>query len=125
LRCLLFDRSFVTDSHGQSGHSGETAQMFFALATGGSDLSSLYEPPEERPCRGAYGKRRRNSERKVPLKAMGCLIQEFFARFAALLRGMPHSSYAILYRIGNRACRARSLVSRFGDVVSRSLHYSL
>jgi hypothetical protein len=61
----------------------------------------------------------------MPLEAMGCLIQEFFPRIATLLRGMPHGSYAILYRIGNRACCARSLVSRFGDVVSRSLHYSL
>jgi hypothetical protein len=61
----------------------------------------------------------------VPLKTMSCLIQEFFARIAALLRGMPHGSYANLYRIGNGACCTRSLVSRFGDVVSRSLHYSL
>jgi hypothetical protein len=56
---------------------------------------------------------------------MSCLIQEFFARIAALLRGMPHGSYAILYRVGDGACCARSLVSRFGDVVSRSLRHIL
>jgi hypothetical protein len=47
----------------------------------------------------------------MPLEAMGCLIQEFFPNIATLLRSMLHSSYAILYRIGNRACRARGLVS--------------
>jgi hypothetical protein len=61
----------------------------------------------------------------VPLKTMSCLVQEFFAGIATLLRGMPYGSYAILYRIGNGACCASSLVSRFGDVISRSLHYSL
>jgi hypothetical protein len=90
-----------------------------------SDLTSLHEPSKERPCRGAYGKRRRNGERKVPLKTMSGIVQDCFAGIAALLRGMPHGSYAILYRVGNRACCARSLVSRFGDVVGRSLHYSL
>jgi hypothetical protein len=90
-----------------------------------SDLTSFHDPSHERPCRGAQGKRRGNSERKVPLKAMSCLIQEFFARIAALLRGMPHGSYAILYRVGDGACCARSLVSRFGDVVSRSLRHIL
>jgi hypothetical protein len=56
---------------------------------------------------------------------MRCLVQEFFARIAALLRGMSYGSYAILYRIGNGACCASSLVSRFSDVISRSFHYSL
>jgi hypothetical protein len=91
----------------------------------GSDLSSFHDPSDEHPCRGAYGKRHRNGKRKVPLEALGCLIQEFFARIAALLRSMPYCSYAILYCIGNGACCARSLVSRFGNVVSCSLHYSL
>jgi hypothetical protein len=91
----------------------------------GADLSSLYEPSQECPCRGAYGKRSRNGERKVPLKTMSCLIQEFFPGIATLLRGMPHGSYAALHRFGNRARCARSLVSRFGDVISRSFYYSL
>jgi hypothetical protein len=47
----------------------------------------------------------------VSLEAMSCIIQEFFASIATLLRGMPHCSHAILYRTGNRLCRARSLVS--------------
>jgi hypothetical protein len=47
----------------------------------------------------------------VPLKAMSCLIQDFFARIAALLRGMPHGSYAILYRVGNGAGCARGLLN--------------
>jgi len=61
----------------------------------------------------------------MPMEAMGCLIQEFFASVAALLRGTLYNSHAIPYRIGNRASCARSLVSRFGNVVSRSLDYSL
>jgi hypothetical protein len=72
----------------------------------GSNLSSLHKPSEERPGRDAYGKRRRNSERKMPLEAIRCLIQEFFPRIATLFRGMPHGSYPILHRIGDRACRA-------------------
>jgi hypothetical protein len=77
----------------------------------GHDLSSSRDPYDERPCRCAQGKRRRNSERKMPLEAMSRLIQEFFPSIATLLRSMLHGSYAILYRIGNRACCARSLVS--------------
>jgi hypothetical protein len=42
---------------------------------------------------------------------MSCLIQEFFGSVATLLRGVPRYPHAILYRIGNRACCARSLVS--------------
>ncbi|MGB0066147.1 MAG: hypothetical protein WBP85_17020 [Terracidiphilus sp.] len=98
--------------------------MVVTPAAGVSDLFSLDEPSEERPCGGAYGKRRRNSEQKVPLEAMGRFIQEFFPGIATLLRRMPHGPYAILYRIGNRVGCARSLVSRFDDVVRRSLHYS-
>jgi hypothetical protein len=90
-----------------------------------SDLPSFHHPSDECSCGGAYRKRRRNSERKVSLEAASCLIQEFFASIATLLCGMPHYSHAILYRIGNRACCARGLVSRFDDVVSRSLHYGL
>jgi hypothetical protein len=77
----------------------------------GCDLSSFHQQSDEQPRRGACRKRRRNSERKVPLHAMSCLIQEFFGSIATLLRGTPQDSYAILYRIGNRACCTRSLVS--------------
>jgi hypothetical protein len=108
-----------------SGRTIPVDQREKKTPTSGSYLTSLHDPSDERPCRCAYGKRRRNRERKVPLKAMSCLIQELFARIAALLRGMPYGSYAILDRIGNRARCAGSLVSRFGDVVSRCLRYSL
>ena len=94
-------------------------------SVGGSYLSSPYDPSEERPCRGAYGKRRRDSERQMPLNTMSCMIQDVFAGIEALLRSVPNSPYAILYRIGNRACCARGLVGRFNDVIGRSLHYSL
>jgi hypothetical protein len=77
----------------------------------GSNLPSFHHPSDECSCAGAYRKRRRNSERKMPLEAMGCLIQEFFASVATLLHGMLYDSHSILYRIGNRACCARSLVS--------------
>jgi hypothetical protein len=87
-----------------------------------SDLPSFHHPSDECSCAGAYRKRRRNSERKVPLEATSRLIQEFFSSVTTVLRGMPDYSHAILYCVGNRACCARCLVSRFGDVVSRSLH---
>ena len=74
-------------------------------------LSSSRDPSHERPRRCAQGKRRRNSKRKMPLEAMGCLIQEFFPSIATLLRSMLYGPYAIPYRIGNRACCVRSLVS--------------
>jgi hypothetical protein len=54
----------------------------------------------------------------VPLQALGCFIQEFFRYVAAVLRGVPHYSHAILNRIGDRAGGARGLVGRFGDVFS-------
>jgi hypothetical protein len=61
----------------------------------------------------------------MPLEAMGCLIQELLACIATFLRGMAHDSHSVFDSIGNGTCCARSLVSRFGDVVSRSLHCSL
>jgi hypothetical protein len=76
-----------------------------------SDLSSFRHPSDERSCDGAHRKRRRNSEREVPLEALRCLIQEFFTSIASLLRGMPHGSHAIPYRVGDCSCCARSLVS--------------
>jgi hypothetical protein len=75
------------------------------------DLSSFHQQSDEHSRRGACRKCRRNSERKVSLHAMSCLIQEFFGSIATLFRDTPHDSYAILYRIGNRACCARSLAS--------------
>jgi hypothetical protein len=59
----------------------------------------------------------------MPLEALSRVVQEFFGRVPALLRGIPDHSNSIFDRIGNRAGCARSLVSRFGDVVNRSVHY--
>jgi hypothetical protein len=61
----------------------------------------------------------------MPVETMSCLIQELFAGIATLLRGMPHSSYAIVYRTGNRVSGARSLLSGFGNVISDSFHYGI
>jgi hypothetical protein len=47
---------------------------------------------------------------------MSRLIQDLLAGIAGTLRGMPHCSCAILYRVGKRAARcARSLVRRLAD----------
>jgi hypothetical protein len=61
----------------------------------------------------------------VTLDPLTCIIQEFFDGIATLFRGTPRYSYAIVNCIGNRAGCARSLVSRFGDVIGRSFQYSL
>jgi hypothetical protein len=74
-------------------------------------LSLLHEPSNERPRCDARGKRRHDRESKMPVETVSCLIQEFFARIATLLRGMPHDSHSILDSIGNGSRCARSLVS--------------
>jgi hypothetical protein len=61
----------------------------------------------------------------VTLDPLSCVIQEFLDGIATLFRGTPRYSYAIVNCIGNRAGCARSLVSRFGDVIGRSFQYSL
>ncbi len=61
----------------------------------------------------------------MSLETLSRIIQEFFGSIPALLYGTPHDSHAIVKRIGNRAGCARSLVSRFRDVFSRSFHDSL
>jgi hypothetical protein len=61
----------------------------------------------------------------MSLDALGCVIKEFFGRVAALFCDTPHNSYAFLYRVGNRTACPSSLVSRFGNVFSRSFHYAL
>jgi hypothetical protein len=47
----------------------------------------------------------------MSLEATSCVIQELFGSVTTVLRGMSHYPHAILYRIGNRAGCARSLVS--------------
>jgi hypothetical protein len=75
------------------------------------DLPSSYHPADQRSCGEAYCKRSRNSQHKVPLEALSCVIQEFFGSIAALFCGTPHYSYAVLYCVGNRTGCTRSLVS--------------
>jgi hypothetical protein len=74
-------------------------------------LPSFHHPADQCSCREAYRKGRRNSEHKVSLDALSCVIQEFFGSIAALFCGTPHYSYAVLYCIGNRAGCTRGLVS--------------
>jgi hypothetical protein len=90
-----------------------------------SNLSSFYHPSDD--CSGgcAGRKRRHKRWRKVSMDAASRLIQEILGSIKTLLRGMLHNSHAILYRIGNCAGRARSLVTRFGNVVSCSFRYCL
>ncbi len=61
----------------------------------------------------------------MSLDALSRVIQEFFGSIAALFCGTPDYFYAILYCAGNRIGCTRSLVSRFGDMFSRSFHYGL
>jgi hypothetical protein len=46
---------------------------------------------------------------------MSRVIQDLLAGIAGTLRGTPHCSCAILYRVGKRARCARSLVRRLAD----------
>jgi hypothetical protein len=61
----------------------------------------------------------------MSLEALSRVTHKFFGSFAAPLGGAPHCPHAILDRIGNRTGCARSLVSRFGNVFSRSFRYGL
>jgi hypothetical protein len=61
----------------------------------------------------------------VSLEALGCVIQQFLGKIAALFCSTPHHSYAIFYCIGNCAGCARSLVNCFRDVFGRSFRYGL
>jgi hypothetical protein len=61
----------------------------------------------------------------VAVDAMSSVIQELFGNVASLFYSPPHYVCAVLYRIGNRAGRTRSLVGRFGNVFGSSFHYGL
>jgi hypothetical protein len=58
----------------------------------------------------------------MPLEALRCVIQEFFGGIATLFCGATYYPYAVFYCIRNRTGCTRGLLSRFGDVVSRSFH---
>jgi hypothetical protein len=76
-----------------------------------SDLPSFHHPSKQCSRGDAYRKRRRNRQHRVSLDALSRVIQEFFGSIAALFRGTPHYSHAILYQIGDRAGCTRSPVS--------------
>jgi hypothetical protein len=78
---------------------------------GTPDLPSFHHPADQCSGGDSYRKSRRNSQQGMPLEALSCVIQEFFGCIAALFCGTPYYSYAILYGVGNRTARARSLVS--------------
>src|SRR5579863_3376752 len=65
-------------------------------ADGLSGLSSSEHPGDHRSCCEGDGKCGRNSEHRVSLDALSCVIQEFFRGIAAPLRGAPHYSHAVL-----------------------------
>jgi hypothetical protein len=76
-----------------------------------ADLLSFHHPRDDRSSSGTYRKSRRDSQRRVPLEATSCVVQECFGGVKTLLRGVPHYSQAIFDRIGNRTCCTSSLVS--------------
>jgi len=88
-------------------------------------LPSLDRPTNQYACGNTRGKRRRNRQHRITLKALGGIIQELFGSIATLSRGPPHHSHAILDCIGNRTGCARSLVRRFGNSFSGSFHCGL
>jgi len=83
-------------------------------------LSSFHHPTDERSGGEGYCKCSHDGYRKVSLEPLGCVIQELLRGIATLFCCAPYYSYAVLNGIGNRTACARSLVSRFGDVFSRS-----
>jgi hypothetical protein len=91
----------------------------------GGALSSFDHPGDQRSCGKTCRECRRHNEHGVALDALTCVIQEFFRSIAALFCGTPHGPCAIRDGIGNRAACARSLVSRFGNVIGGSFQYSL
>jgi hypothetical protein len=75
------------------------------------NLPSFHHPANQCSRGDAYRKGRRNRQYRVALDALSRVIQEFFGSIAALFRGTPHYSHAILYQIGDRAGCTRSPVS--------------
>jgi hypothetical protein len=87
-------------------------------------LPSFRDPADQRSGGETDRKRCRDGQHQMPFDALGGVIQEFFGRVAALFRGTSYNSYAFLYRVGDRAAHARSLMSRFRDVFRCSFHYA-
>jgi hypothetical protein len=67
-----------------------------------SGLLSFHHQADQCSCGKACRKCCSNPQHQVPLKALGCVIQEFFGGIAPLFCRTPHYSYTILYCISNR-----------------------
>ncbi|MGA7892923.1 MAG: hypothetical protein WCA49_06850 [Candidatus Sulfotelmatobacter sp.] len=96
-------------------HGGETPipgpPSRKSLSAQGAYLPSFHHPADQCSCGDAHRKGRRNSQHKVPLEALSCVIQEFLGGITALLCRTPHNSHTVLYRVGYRTGCARSLAS--------------
>jgi hypothetical protein len=76
-----------------------------------SDLFSFHHPADQCSCGNPYSKGRRNSQYKVSLEALSCIVQEFLGGITTLLCRTPSYSHAIVDRVGYRTGCARSLAS--------------
>jgi hypothetical protein len=61
----------------------------------------------------------------VPLDALSCVVQEFFRSIATLFCNAPQYSDAIPDCAGDRTRCPGRLLSRFGNMFGRSVHYCL
>jgi hypothetical protein len=95
------------------------------LANNLPDLPAFHHPTNECACHESDRECCCDIQHRVPLNALGCVINEFFCSVATLFCGTLDYSYAVLDCVSNRAGGARSLVSRFGDMLSRSVQYCL
>jgi hypothetical protein len=95
--------AFPTAPDSRSASDGHQSQF--------PNLPSFHHPSNQCSRGDAYGEGRRNRQYRVALDALSRVIQEFFGSIAALFRGTPHYSHAILYQIGNRVGCTRSPVS--------------
>jgi hypothetical protein len=86
-----------------------------------ADLPAFHHPAGQCSCREADRERRCNTQDRVPLDALRCVIHELFGSIATLFCGALYDSDAIPDCVRNRARSARSLVRRFGDMFSRSV----
>src|SRR5271167_3416335 len=93
-----------------------TGRLILGAVTQSPDLPSLRHPANKRSGGKADCKGCRNRQHKMSLDTPSGIVQEFFGSIAAFFCRTLRYSYAIFYRIGNRAGYPRSLVSCFGDV---------
>jgi hypothetical protein len=89
------------------------------------DLPSFHHPAEQCSCREADGECRCNTQDRVSLDALRCVVHELFGSVATLFCRTLYYSDATFDCVSNCAGGSRSLVSRFGDVFSGSVQYRL